>query len=208
MRRLRLNLVELKRRLLDRGYRFAAPEAVVGRPGTAEELVQLETLANGRLPLSLHAFWAVVGSVDLRQDASQTVHDWLDDAPGELERLGDDDPLMLHGVRRILDSGFASPREGRLYTYLAPDVFHKANVSGGENYHAWLPDPAADVRLAGDVSPDVIETEMGTLGQYLVDAIRRSMRGGGFRGRLTSSMDAWAPLRPLHRELAAGLLPL
>jgi hypothetical protein len=103
-------------------------------------------------------------------------------------------------VPRILESGFAQLVDGRWYTYLSPDAFHKANVSGGENYHVWLPDSGADVRLCGDVSP---EPE----GQFLVDALRRAMEGGGFRGRLGGD-DGWEPFRPLHGELAAGLLPI
>lgn len=208
MRRVRVNLNELKRRLLARGYRFLFPEEAVGTPASVSSLNALEAIANGPLPLSLHAFWAVVGSVDFRQHPSQTVHDWLEEAPSALAQLGDDDPLVIHGVSRILDAGFASPRDGRLFVYLSPDAFHKAGVSGCENYHVWLPEFCADVRVAGDVSPNLIEAEPVPLGQYVVDAIRRSIQGGGFRGRLSPSMDAWQPARPLQEELARGLLAL
>lgn len=208
MRRVRANLVTIHQRLRERGYRFATSGDVVGRPATDDELERLRQHVKGPLPLSLEAFWAVVGSVDLRQDGSQLVHDWLEDAPGDLERLGDDDPLFVHSPHVILERGFSSRVGDGWYTYVSPDVFHTANVSGGENYHVWLPDPAADVRLAGDVAPKLIETAHGWLGQYLVDALRRSMQGGGFRGRLVGSQLDWLPMRPLQLELAAGLQAL
>jgi hypothetical protein len=214
MRRVRVNLTRIIERLRAEGYRFAS-EAPLGRPATPKQLESIAELAGGPLPLSFHAFWAVVGGVDLCQDTKQTVHDWFQWGRGatELQRLGDDDPLAVLGLDEILGHPqYREKSERGLYTFFALDCFHKADVSGGENCHVWLPNPSADARIVGDVCPDAERNEAEE-GQFFVRALRRTMQGGGFRGRVPLARDAvtpegWAPWRPLHRKLAAGLLPI
>jgi hypothetical protein len=202
MRRVRRNVEVLLQRYEAAGYRLKS-QLPLGAPGDPEQLEALETLAGGPIPLSMRAFWAVVGSLDLRQDHGQTVHDWLQQAPSDLERLGDDDPLYVRHLDDTLEAAARTVRvDDRLYVFFAPDCFHKANVSGGENYHLYLPDPSADFRIVGDVSPE-------RDGQHFVQALRRSLQGGGFRGRLdVRSYDRWMDWRELHLQLGAGLAPL
>ena len=99
--------------------------------------------------------------------------------------------------------------DGRTYVYFAPDCFHKANVSGGENYHFLTPEPRADFRIIGDVSPEYHDdwSSYGG-GQRFVDALRRTFRYGGFRGRVDIDTEMWAPPRAIHLELGKGLLPI
>ena len=44
---------------------------------------------------------------------------------------------------------YAPTQAKRVEFAFAPDEFHKANYSGGDDYHLWLPNPDADVRIEG-----------------------------------------------------------
>jgi hypothetical protein len=86
----------------------------------------------------------------------------------------------------------------------APDEFHKANYSGGENYHLWLPNPDADFRIEG----------MYDINEYFIEYLRATFAFGGFRGRVETPPDddqrcqKVAPQLEIVQALAADLLPM
>jgi hypothetical protein len=94
------------------------------------------------------------------------------------------------------------PRQFRFC--FAPDEFHKANYSGGENYHVALPDPGADFLIEGMC--EIVET--------FVEYLRASLVNGGFRGRVETLPDddqvcrKVAPKLSICRALAADLRPI
>jgi hypothetical protein len=215
MRRVRRNLETLLKRLDAIGYRRASPDGL-GEPVSEEELDEIERSLGGPLPLSLRAFWRVVGSINLTQSQGQIVHEWISTPSSDLECLGDDDPLVVPAVcaedfEFISDS--TPDDHGRHVVELSADRFHKANVSGGPGYGVWLPDARADFRIYNDVCRNEEkgdEEAMGYLadGQFFVRMLRDSMIGGGFRGPVDRNDDDMPPLplRPLQRQLADGLL--
>lgn len=225
MRRVRKNVETLRARLERVGYRFQYPDEVhVPPPADAvARLDAIEEQLGGPFPLSLRAFYEVVGSVNFAQAHDQTIHDWLGPAPGELELLGDDDPLWVDpldsleaylqeaggpdSVEAYLEEEGA--RVSKVYFCFAPDPFHKANVSGGENFHAWLPNPHADFRIVGDVCAGPELPDAWTQGsEWFLLNLRATFAGGGFRGR--PDFDARSRRRPrrMAKRLAEGLLPI
>jgi hypothetical protein len=197
MRRVRDNVTELIARLHSAGYAFEADPLVPLDVATRDRLDEFE-VEIGPLPLSLRAFYENVGTVDLRQSHEQIVH-WAERETQEVDEvlfLGEYDPIV---VETVIDPDPDRP-DPDLY-YFAPDEFHKANYSGGENYHVRLPDPAADFRIWG----------MYGLEEYFVTYLRASFAYGGFRGRLGAEGErAWkdAPDIRLPYELARGLIPI
>jgi hypothetical protein len=215
MRRVRRNLETLLTRLDALGYQRETPDGL-GEPVSDEEIEQMERYLGGPLPLSLRAFWQVVGSVDLAQSPQQIVHDWIDIPASELQCLGDDDPLVWPALKAE-DVEFISDTtpddHGRHLLELTADRFHKAHVSGGPGYGVWLPDTRADFRVYCDVCrADERGEDDGYLadGQFFVRMLRDTMLGGGFRGPIDRSDDEWRPLplRALQRQLAQGLLQI
>jgi len=212
MQRVRRNLDVIHARLLQLGYRFQEPEAAVVPPPTATGalLKEIERLL-GPLPLSLRVFYEVVGSVDLRQSLDQiTRKAWPERArEPELSQLGDNDPLQVFPIqdlhkqacRRHTVAGDTPPR---LYFCWAVDEYHKSHYSGGENYHVWLPDPAADFRIEG----------MYEIDEYFVEYLRATFAFGGFRGYVETLPDddqrcrKVAPPLQIIQPLAADLLPI
>lgn len=74
MRRVRHNVEILHRRLLHLGYRFRYPQETIAPPAAdaAAVLADIEGMI-GDLPLSLRAFYEVVGAVDFTQSSDQLV---------------------------------------------------------------------------------------------------------------------------------------
>ncbi len=214
MGRVRRNVETIHRRLIDVGYRFACPDSahLPAPPDAAEVVAEIEGMI-GPLPLSLRAFYEVVGSVDFRQSPEQLSHGWDRESERaqlpELSILGEEDPLVVAPISELIAAARAAPGRS-LYFCFAPDEFHKANYSGGENYHVSLPDARVDFRIYG----------MYDIGEYFVEHLRASCAGGGFRGRLgpipdpddERSFDApiskQAPELKIIEGLAAGLLPV
>ena len=61
--------------------------------------------------------------------------------------------------------------------FFACDEFHKADYSGGANYHVVLPDASTDFQIFG----------MADDSEFFVDYLRFTFEGGGFRGRSDNS---------------------
>jgi hypothetical protein len=205
MRRVRRNVEVLVERLNRLGYEFARPEAAHIPPGagTAERIVAMEE-SSGPLPLSLRAFYQVVGSVDFTQSRDQLVRYHRPERAGaqDVQVLGEEDPLVVAPLTELAEE--AASATGRVYFCFAADEFHKANYSGGENYHVWLPDPRADFEIVG----------MYGIDERFVEYLRATLSWGGFRGRVKtleadeSRCRKVAPALGIVRRLSEGLLPL
>jgi hypothetical protein len=144
------NAERLVAALIARGWPVTAEQALPGpAPGIEDRLRRLEHLTGTAVPPALSAFWRVVGPVDL------VPRDYWE-APfpdGVPEELAVADPLEVidlseawFGVeewqkeRDRLHPEIAGPLE----VIISADYLHKANISGGSPYSAWLPCTGAD----------------------------------------------------------------
>jgi len=204
MHRVGQNVAMLAERLNGMGYRFVEPGSGSGIfgfgkpkahvpheppvPDSAARIAELEQVAGGPIPLSLRAFFDVVGAVNFNGDHGSI-------APRDTE--GTADPLMVYGVQDAIDcveSGYGEDEDGdrRMYV-VAPDALHKANVSGGEAYMIALPAPVADT-----------EVEEEPHGVTFVEYLRIAILGwGGFPGWEQSRAGRPAELD----QLKSGLIP-
>ncbi|GIH20761.1 hypothetical protein [Rugosimonospora africana] len=207
MRRVRDNVDILHRRLQDVGYQFHQPERAHAPP-EADAATRLDTFEtrHGPLPLSLRAFYEIVGTVDFRQSWTQLADRYLGQnrAVASVEYLGAYDPLVVEPL--VCEDAVWDPDHGRRAWFLAPDECHKANHSVGMNYHVLLPDAGADFRIYG------MPTSEGHLfGDYFVGYLRETFSGGGFRGVETGDDgDGYRkiPDFDITRRLAEGLRPI
>jgi len=147
MRRVRGNCEKIVSRLHAMGYRFGIyPDGSAGyysmgplfdpNDDGEADIATLES-AVGPLPLSLLAFWRIVGSVDL-----------VGMYPGWPRGL---DPVVVNpptaAVSELDEMDEKLDSLGHFEASLAPDDFHKDNVSGGAPYSVQLPCQGADFRL-------------------------------------------------------------
>lgn len=145
----RINLIgeslrDLVARLSDHGFEFELAEEVLPGPemDTQEAIARIEKEA-GVLPEALKLFWLRIGSVDL----CGSHPDW--------EGAEYPDPMVVAPASFALQEleDFLSEREERLrcnfpyHVPIAPDDYHKANVSGGPEYCISVPAVAADPPL-------------------------------------------------------------
>jgi hypothetical protein len=135
----------------------------------------------GALPLSLRAFYEVVGQVDLIGRNPS-----LDPPNNPLPT----DPLVVYGLDEgALEYDEAGEEEGApIAITIAPDDLHKANVSGGDPYTMEFPNERADGALVG---------ERHRL--LFVDYLRLSFACGGFPGY--EGRDAPSALQALGADL-------
>ena len=142
-----------------------------------DRLRRLEDLAGGPVPLTIAAFWRVVGAVNLAPDDDADWPAWMPSDQAWQVKL---DPLV---VDRLEDAWFSVDEwledraqnipevVGPLEVEIAPDRFHKVNISGGPPYAIRLPDASADAPIRGTAD-----------GARLVEHLRCSIAGGGFAG--------------------------
>jgi hypothetical protein len=188
MERVATNVERLIARLKGHGYEFGVyPDgtALRGttspliRPNTASllEIDELEHFA-GTIPLSLRAFWEVLGCVCL---IGRTCHgrlEYSDPLYVAPPIVGIVDVREFHPdkfeAREPLGEPFACP--------IAPDFLHKDNISGGEPYSIRLPNVGADTKL---------ENEWHDL--YFVNYLRVAiLEWGGFPGLASSNpFEKW-----------------
>ncbi len=210
MRRVRYNLEILIQRLAAIGYQGAC----LGAPCPVQDIDEVERRVGGPAPLSIRAFWEVVGTVDFCQAPEQIMHDWLDVPTSDMECLGDDDPLMIRSPSVLLKhpNREIEPWPTGHQCFEFGDERHwKSRVSGGAfGQCIWLPDASADFRICGDMCPPDERGDDELDGQYFVRMLRQTMLGGGFRGPIDRDQDqiVWLPLRALELQLASGLLPI
>ena len=227
MRRARQNIEILVPRLREAGYEFEQPDAA-HVPATSSDATMIAEIekAVGPMPLSFRAFYEIVGSVNFCQSSDQLVQysQKRRKTATEIEILGEQDPLYVlplsllfedlmaarahrRKIGRYARFGWREGGENRWYCQFAPDEFHKANYSGGENYNLFIPDPAADFRIH-DLYLRVSD-DQGEDREWFVDHLRSAFLGGGFRGKC--DLDDFIkrpPDTPLIRRLREGLLEL
>jgi hypothetical protein len=157
MLRARRNIERLIDLLPKFGWTFQHP--IQGESGLAvwtppsqeaqADIAQLETEMQGPVPISIGAWWRIVGGVDLTRKPgsgppSVEYPDPLVVLPvgavmAELNEWAEDDEL------REMRPVFAAP--------LAPDAYHKEDVSGGAPYEMELPAPSADAMIMNMTRP-------------------------------------------------------
>ena len=153
------------------------------RPARApgNEIQRLEKITGG-LPLSLRAFYDVVGAVDVTGR-----HTGID-PPGNTTAP---DPLVVYGAADALAEIEGSDDEKPSTIAIAPDDLHKANVSGGDPYEIAVPDLRAD---------GILLNERHHL--LFVDYLRLCFQFGGFPGYEGRDVGVPAELA----QLCEGLL--
>lgn len=134
----------IARRLDALGYQFDEPGLVFPGPETNTEaaIARIEREA-GALPLAIKLFWRLVGSVNFVGEHA----DW--------EGCEYPDPLVIYPPSYAVSEldEFLADRQERMrsgFPYLlpvAPDHYHKENVSGGMWYNLNVPAVAADPPL-------------------------------------------------------------
>lgn len=197
MRRSRENILRLIARLSALGYAFGLyPDAtpfpgylaplVPPAPDLRHRIAALEAQV-GTIPLALCGFWEIVGAVNL-----------IGYHPNWPEYS---DPLVIEPIEAAEEmvpegpadaAGSAKPNESFLLL-VAPDDYHKDNVSGGMSYHLRIPNSAIDGKLEA-------EWHATTFVNYL----RIAFRTGGFPG----FERCREPLPPELRRLSVDLLPI
>ena len=195
MRRAKSNVEVIVSRLSVIGYRFGMypdqtrlkhyPGAIVPPPpDVTERIVRLENSA-GFLPLSLSAWWAIVGSVN-----------FMGYHPSWPEMS---DPLVVYPielVQREYDEWreWAEKLEVEHFDIpLGPDDYHKDNVSGGSPYSIYLPNPCIDAKL-----------EWERHNTNFVNYLRICFKWGGFPG-IEHTVEA---VPPELSEICRDLLPI
>jgi len=206
MTRVRENLTIVHGRLKKAGYQFAAGKnALVPPDDVTEENLDLCERMIGALPLSLHAFFLIVGEVNFCQKFKQIYlesRDRLDKKKvPEIRLLGHYDPLVVNGIDAVLALD-DEEHEGRFLFQFAPDQIFKAGLAGGECYEFWLPNQRADVYIGGFGGPK----------ETFVQHLRYCCQSGGFRdscewSRKRGRLIRGRPKFEIINELTAGLYP-
>lgn len=167
------------------GYQFDRPDDVFPgpEPDAPEAIHRLER-AVGPLPLALKLFWLRIGSVDL----SGHHPEWQE--PGYLDQLV---IFPLSYALEELDEYLSDKEERDLYSYpytvpIAPDYFHKANVSGGMSYSIAVPAVAED--------PPLLHTSEA---ETFLEHISKALKFGGFPGLADCPGHSW-PLSSLTQS--------
>jgi len=195
MQRVKTNVETIVERLHKIGYRFGRyPDGTtlsyyVGPitppvAGVGEKIAQLESLA-GPVPLSLSASWEVVGAVDLT---------------GFYETLPEfSDPPVVYPIEVAIEeyrfwqewcAYDGAAIAGSYRVPMAPDEYHKDNVSGGAPYEISLPNRAIDAELEN-------EWHETTFVEYL----RVCFKWGGFPGFERVKTALPAELQALSQQL-------
>lgn len=174
-----------KTRLSRFEFRFDRPNEVLPgpEPDAQTSIDRIEEEA-GSLPKALKLFWLRIGSVDFSGHHPQ----W-----GGCEYL---DQLVVFPPSVALDEleQYLADREERDrvdYPYsvpVAPDVFHKADVSGGPPYSLAVPATEDDPLLLNAVPP------VSFLGH-----VARALRYSGFPGLADCAQHTW-PIHDLVRD--------
>jgi hypothetical protein len=181
MHRVEANVRVIAERLRSLGYRFVYPGSGggffgLGKPREHQPHVppqadvratldELEEVAGGPIPLSLRAFFEVVGEINFNGDHPSLAPKDTDVTP---------DPLMVCSAEDALAMTESRDRDDDdlLLVEFAPDALHKANISGGGPYYIEIPQPGADASVE-DAPQDVM----------FVEYLRIALLGwGGFPG--------------------------
>jgi hypothetical protein len=169
MRRVKYNIEALYERLKVLDYQFHAPqEAIVPpAPDVGKKIIHLEDQIGG-LPLSLRAWYEIVGGVNFSGSHPKlSYHSELDYGKANRNQILSD-PLWVWSIEMILKEGIYWGNESVL---ISPDSYGKGAVSGGGPYILDMPNPSMDGLLR-------FEAHNTTFVNYL----RISFLWGGFPG--------------------------
>ena len=188
MTRVRRNVEIVAERLKTLRYRFLGKSFVPARGGAAKKVAQLER-AVGPMPLSLRAFYELVGDVDFMGG-----HKRLN--PRGPDADATPDPLVVEPLDYVL-SEFERNKadvqyEAQFLISMSPDDLTKQGDSGGFPYSIAIPNLGADGELLN-------ASFHGTFVEYL----RLAFEWGGFPGW---EGDDGAPMEEIN-QLREGLLP-
>ncbi|MCM3874414.1 MAG: hypothetical protein ND895_27300 [Pyrinomonadaceae bacterium] len=192
MRRTRGNLEVLHKRLLALGYRFSNPESALLEPDAEVEASIAFLEENiGKVPLALSSFYRVVGCVDFTGGHP------------EWEGCEYPDPIVVDPVAYSVSEAqefleLESPNDytisnsGIFRIPIAPDYYHKEDVSGGLWYGIEVPNENED--------PELLEEWHHTT---FVGYLRLCFEWGGFPGLgRDETRHSW-PLATLKEGLDA-----
>jgi hypothetical protein len=167
MRRIRFNVEELHKRLLDMRFQFLHPGKAYIPPSSdiATKITELEAIA-GMLPLSLHAWYEVVGEVNFQGDHPVLARYY---GPGPVS-----DPLVVEGIDEALADDHVANRDcdGSYALDIAPDILFKSYYSGAGPVILELPNKGMDGVLL----------ELPYRPVYFINYLRISISCGGFAG--------------------------
>ena len=159
MRRVEANVRTLVERLRGMGYVFAGVPHAPPAPQVPTEIAGFERRV-GALPLSLRAFYEIVGAVNFTGE-----HPAIAPATGRVAP----DPLLVYAFSEdVVEPGEDDDAPAII---IAPDDLHKADVSGGDAYEMALPDARADGELLHERHH-----------LFFVDYLRLCFTFGGFPG--------------------------
>jgi hypothetical protein len=173
MRRCRVNIERLVSRLPELGYEFQYPDEAFVAPD-ADVLKQISDIESrvGPIPLSLCAWYEIVGSVNVIGQQTE----WSEDAFGEYP-----DSLVLNPSNFILKYDEGNWDREHYQLPMAPDRYHKEDVSGGPPYTIVLPNPDID-------APFENEPNKTTFVNYLRICFRSGSFPGSPWGELTKDL--------------------
>ena len=192
MRRARSNVERIHAGLIGQGYEFEEPDWAwnPATPGDVDAVREIESLV-GPMPLSLRAWYEIVGSV------------WWTGRQPAWDSFGPEtDALVITPAVHVLSEckEWLEDREERYEEYsrffhaeISPDRLHKANISGGPSYAIACGTPCADA---------LVKEESRRLN--FVPYLRVCFRHGGFPG-----FEGYqAGVNPLMERLSEGLLEI
>lgn len=194
MTRVRANIEQLVPRLEAIGYfiggEYAPSQAwTPPEPDTAEQIARLERLV-GPIPLSLRAWYEIVGSVSFIGFHPGWTWDSSEVLP---------DPLVIYPITQALAdceerlNDMDWDKAWQNYVPIAPDQYHKENFSGGPVYAIGVPNAAADAQVLDEWHDTTF-----------VNYLRICFRWGGFPG-----FERYEKRPKDHLTfLAEGLLPI
>lgn len=159
------------------GYVFSNDSKVMPGPehGTREAILEIETKV-GACPESLKEFWEQIGSVDI----SGHHPDWIDDRyPDQLVVFPPS--IALWELREFPADIEARQKVGESFEIpVAPDFYHKSNVSGGPPYTLSVPSVSADPPLNRSQVPE-----------SFLEHLERCLDCGGFPGMMQEVGHNW-----------------
>lgn len=207
MRRALHNVMLIIARLRELGYVFegehrkaeqwsqpSAPhEALDGQ--SFDALAQIDA-EHGPVPLTVYAWYAVVGNVDLMGD-HPTLSSYYDrEGPASDPLVVWFNPFALEEYRELCEDDPASAEEPFGLDF-APDAYHKANISGGGPSSFELGQPEFDALIRSEDWDGV----------YCIPYLRECFAWGGFPG-LKDDANAAAVAAEELALLRRDLLPI
>ncbi len=188
MQRVRSNIEMLSVRLVDLGYQFKNPDAIIIPPAESTRL---------QIPLSLRAWYEIVGSVDFT-GTHPTYPEIFDLAPLP-------DPLVINSVEYPLREcrrwreryNRNDPFWDKLLSLpIAPDEYQKADIETDMAYEIIVPNSSADALLLNSWHRTTF-----------VGYLRISLRWGGFAG-FEDPNTRPTQIEKIMSELTRDILPI